>query len=98
MTQIELENKIKQDILKLKTPLQNALESKNKGIYKIQKNIEKFVQSNKPDVTNPNIDPNKFKTELWEQLAKEWAKTLSHEILDILAPQIAKSIAESKFL
>jgi hypothetical protein len=61
------------------------------GLYKAQKNIDKWYKDN---LEPPGIDQNNFKKKQWKNFADEVAAQISKELIDVLSKELSKIIAE----
>jgi hypothetical protein len=61
------------------------------GLYKAQKNIDKWYQDN---LEPPGIDQNSFKKKQWKNFADEVSGQISKELIDVLSKELSKIIAE----
>jgi hypothetical protein len=61
------------------------------GLYKAQKNIDKWYQDN---LEPPGIDQNSFKKKQWKNFADEISNQLAKELVDVLSKELSVIIAE----
>lgn len=61
------------------------------GLYKAQKNIDKWYQDN---LEPPGIDQNNFKKKQWKNFADEISNQLAKELIDVLSKELSVIISE----
>lgn len=91
LIQNKLQENIKSDIKKIENKLYNALNDQSKGIYNVQKELDRILTENIP---NGDFDPHEYKHNLWEEISEQWAKALSEQIIDVLSKELSDIIAK----
>jgi ribosomal protein S20 len=85
-----LKKQLELDIKNIEKKLYDALNDEKKGIYNVQKELDKILSKNIPQ---KNFDAEKYKKKIWKTVSEQWAKSLSEQVIDILSKELSDIIA-----
>jgi len=85
-----LKQQLQSDIKGIEKKLYDALNDEKKGIYNVQKQLDKILSKNIP---TKNFDAEKYKKKIWKTVSEQWAKSLSEQVIEILSKELSDIIA-----
>jgi len=86
LTKEALKIQLEKDIKDIEKKLYEALNDEDKGIYKVQYELDKILSKNIP---TKSFNAEKYKKKIWKLVSEQWSKSLSEQVIDILSKEFS---------